>query len=90
MKGKKTGGRQKGTPNKTSTITKEIINEIADGLTPNLAKDLASLEPKDRINVWLKLIEFVVPKPKMDIGLESKTPVTIENILLNLAKENEA
>ena len=32
MKGKKTGGRTKGTPNKTTVVVKEAIEHAADGL----------------------------------------------------------
>ena len=86
----KTGGRKKGTPNKVTTITKEILNEIADGLRPTLAEDLAQLEPKDRINAWLRLVEFVVPKPqRLDVDLTSNQNLTIEAKLKELAQENE-
>lgn len=32
MKGKKTGGRTKGTPNKTTTVVKDAIQQAAEGL----------------------------------------------------------
>lgn len=89
-KGYKTGGRKKGSLNKVTTITKEILNEIADGLRPTLAQDLAKLDPKDRITVWLKLVEFVVPKPqRLDVDLTSNQTLTIEAKLKELAQENE-
>jgi len=54
--GFKSGGRKKGTPNKATTITREILNDIAEGLRPNIARDLAALDPKDRVQIWLKII----------------------------------
>lgn len=86
----KTGGRVKGTPNKVTGITKEIISEIASGIRPNLAQDIKAMEPKDRVNVFLKLVEFVVPKPqRLDVELAGETKVTIEETLKKLAQEND-
>lgn len=86
----KTGGRQKGTQNKTTTITKEILNDIAEGIRPQLAKDIMSLDPRDRIATFLKLVEFVVPKPqRLDVELSGKAQLTIEETLAKLAQEND-
>jgi hypothetical protein len=90
--GFKTGGRTKGTPNKATQITREIINEVADKLRPNLERDLAALDPKDRLQIWLKLVEFIVPKPQtMDMTLDvgKNTQTYIGDMLKKLAQENE-
>lgn len=55
-------GRTKGTPN---TITKDLcerVRELLESQFEQVAADLASLEPKDRVNAWLKMSEFVLPK----------------------------
>lgn len=90
-KGRKTGGRQKGTPNKATAMTKNIIASIAEGMYDKVLRDMDDLEPKDRVNAWLKLMEFVVAKPqRLDISLEGDTHITIEEQLAKLAEENDS
>lgn len=87
MKGKKTGGRQKGTPNKITKITREITEEIALGMYEQVMKDINKLSAKDRVQVFLKLVEFNVPKPQsLDISLAKEQERTIEDELLDLSK----
>lgn len=87
MKGKKTGGRQKGTPNKITKITREITEEIALGMYEQVMKDINKLSAKDRVQVFLKLVEFNVPKPQsLDINLEKVQERTIEDELLDLSQ----
>ena len=83
MRGIKTGGRQKGTPNAISVAIKSQIEVIMNGnfSTDKIQKDLALLEPKDRIAVYLKLLEYAVPKLRSsDINVESST-VTLADLL---------
>ena len=60
--GKKYGGRQKGTPNKLTkeirTVLKDLIFEELD----EIKEHLDSLEPKQRIEIVIKLITYVLPK----------------------------
>ena len=60
--GKKYGGRQKGTPNKLTkeirTVLKDLIFEELD----EIKEHLDSLEPKQRIELVIKLIPYVLPK----------------------------
>ena len=87
----KTGGRKKGTPNKVTAITKDVLAEIADGLRGQLADDLADLDPKDRVAAFIKLVEYVVPKPqRLDVEMNATVvQSSIEDALKELAAENE-
>ena len=58
----KTGGRQKGTPNKTTQTTKEFIQAILEDNQEQLRDDLKKLSPKDRVNAILGLLPYVLPK----------------------------
>ncbi|MBQ8051627.1 MAG: hypothetical protein IJ197_08675 [Bacteroidaceae bacterium] len=90
MKGKKTGGRKKGTVNKVTAITRSLINEIASGMIDTVLKDIALLEPKDRVHVFIKLAEFNIAKPQsIDISLSPEKVKTIEQRLGELSQENE-
>lgn len=62
-KGKqKTGGRAKGTPNALNRELREVVRELVEGNAERIRADLEALEPLERVNAWLKLAEFVLPK----------------------------
>lgn len=89
-KGRKTGGRVAGTPNKATRITRNLINDLAAGLYDKVVEDIEMLEPKDRVHVFLKLVEFNVSKPQsvaIDIMQEGKK--TIEDRLAELSGDDE-
>lgn len=62
MKGQKTGGRQKGTPNKSTTALREVITDIFRCNMENIQQDLALLEPRERIALMEKLLPYILPK----------------------------
>jgi hypothetical protein len=66
MKGIKTGGRQKGTQNNISTVIKKQIETILSThfTTVQIEQDIATLEPKDRLMMYMKLLEYSIPKKK--------------------------
>lgn len=66
MKGMKTGGRKKGTPNKCTTTLRQFICDIVDDNREQFARDLEALEPKERVNIMFKLITFILPKLNSD------------------------
>ena len=60
--GNKYGGRQKGTPNR---ITKELRTLLKDILYQELAQvqeRFNLLEPKERIELLIKLMPYILPK----------------------------
>jgi len=60
--GIKTGGRKKGTPNKlTKEIRSTLKNVLFDELE-HLENNLSQLEPKERIELVIKLMPYVCPK----------------------------
>ena len=62
MKGKKTGGRVQGTPNRLTGDLRLKINAIVDKQIDNIEHDLQSLEPMQRLQIVEKLISYCVPK----------------------------
>ena len=90
--GKNTGGRQKGTPNKTTAFSKMVIQEIVTDYVngDNFINDLKELEPKERLDVMIKLMGFITPKPQsVDMTLTTEREKTIEDQLAELSKEND-
>ena len=63
MKGEKTGGRTKGTPNKVTQEVRDLFAQLVRDNLPQLKKDLAALEPYQRVNAMMKLSQFIIPKP---------------------------
>ena len=86
----KTPGRKKGSTNKITTFSKIIItNMLSDYQSSGLMEDdIATLDPKDRLHVMLRLMEFVTPKPQsVDMTIKADQNITIENTLIELAQE---
>lgn len=70
-KGRKTGGRAKGTPNKDKPLKATLREHSLDYFAPNpdnpdgisdFDKDLKTLNPADRVEAELKLLRFHTPQ----------------------------
>lgn len=96
MKGMKTGGRKKGTPNKENPLKGFIRAHSLSYFEPKNVKfngkmevmsefelDMAELAPDDRVNAELRLLEFHTPKMKaVDVDMSARVNVrTIEDKL---------
>ena len=55
-------GRPKGSPNKTTQSVREWLTRLIDDNREQIRKDLAALEPKERLQVLEKFMEYTVPK----------------------------
>jgi len=78
MKQIKTGGRQKGTPNKLQSDLRENINEIILNEISNLKELLDAVPIDKRLDYIIKLLPYAIPKP-----------LPIENYNLDAEKEIE-
>lgn len=90
MKGMKTGGRQKGSQNKVTVMSKNIINQVlADYVNiGQMSKDWKKLDAKDRVAMAEKLMNYVLPKMQSiaaDMNLSSDK-LTLEHALVDLSK----
>lgn len=97
---KKTGGRQKGTPNRKSRELSQYFETKGIFIPDLICQDLPLLDPDKRINVLLKLLEFLYPKRRaidLDHSLEtSSSPVDLSKcskeellVLKQIALRNE-
>lgn len=89
--GNKTGGRQKGTPNKSTVLGKSAISQLLADYSNSglLASDFASIDPKDRLYIAEKLMQYIIPKMQstsVDIS-SSDSSHTIEDTLAALSDE---
>jgi hypothetical protein len=87
--GIKTGGRTKGTPNKTTSEIREHYQSLITSNLDLLDNDLKALEPVQRLKMIIELSKFVLPTLKAtdltvneveDLGFKNIT-VTIVNPL---------
>lgn len=98
----KTGGRVKGTPNKTTAKMKEFIvgflgaymsgeEEGAENGLGSFAEDWKKLKPSDRIYYSEKFSQYVMPKMSsvdVDADISQKVQTTTER-LVELSKVDE-
>lgn len=56
------GGRQKGTPNKVTKGVREWLAKLINKNRKQIEVDLQQLDPKDRIMLLEKLMQYVIPK----------------------------
>lgn len=86
------GGRQKGTPNKSTSSLREIISEQWRNYQESgqFKKDLDELDPQTRAVIMERYAQYVAPKMKsVDMDATITTRVTIEDKLRQLSGENE-
>lgn len=90
--GRKTGGRKKGTPNRVSGDMKAVLASFASDYynTGEFLKDFFDLEPKDRLDIFTKILPYFTPKMQaVQADVNQATQLTIEDTLIRLAQENE-
>lgn len=78
-------GRPKGSLNKTTSETKELLKNIVSNQLDKVEDLLNDLEPKDRIDAVIKLLPYILPR-QSEIAIESKEdeerfkPITVNLI----------
>ena len=92
MKREKTGGRVKGTPNKTTQTVRETLYNALRSEIIALPNYFAELPTEERINAIIKLLPYVLPKysdaefsSNEDIEGVPKIPQTDEATKLGIA-----
>ena len=101
MKGKKTGGRQKGTPNKDNPIRGYLLTHSIKYFQPsdrnpdgksNFEMDLDMMTPDDRVWAEIKILKHHTSELKsidMDVAMSAERNETIDQRLARLALEDE-
>jgi hypothetical protein len=80
MNRKKTGGRQKGTPNKATAELRKFVSELIEENKELIKSDFLSLPPRDRIVAVERLLSFVLPKPTEPDEPDEDRNITIQFI----------
>lgn len=86
-KGVRYGGRQKGTPNKATASIREAVDNVLGGYMNNgqMLEDFKVLDAKERLEIAIKLMQFVAPKMKsVDVAVSSDQK--LENVAQRLSR----
>jgi len=59
---KKFGGRQKGTPNRMTKELRTVLKDLLYEEIEALKERLDALEPRERVELLIKLMPFALPK----------------------------
>lgn len=84
------GGRAKGTPNKVTANAKEWLTKLLDKNRKQIEKDLKQLEPKDRLQMLEKLMQYVIPKQQAvsaKVDYARLTDNQLDDIINELTKD---
>ena len=76
----KAGGRCKGTPNKVTKDLRGFISELISDNVELIKTDFAKLPPKERLQITVGLLPYVIPKMN-----EPSLNSNFEGITLNFA-----
>jgi hypothetical protein len=75
--GKKFGGREKGTPNKLTKDLRNVLKELVYYELESLVEKLEKIEPKERIELVIKLLPYTLPKLQ-NISYTTNEPIDWE------------
>ena len=82
----KTGGRKAGTPNKVTGTAKEWIAGLIDNNRTQIENDMKKLDPKERLQMLEKLMQYVIPKQQA-VSAKIDFAALPDDVLDNLVDE---
>jgi hypothetical protein len=72
--GYKTGGRNKGTPNKISKEFQEALEEFMSNAIEEIPQLYDKLKPKEKIEYFIKLSPYITPKKQERFNIGEEIP----------------
>lgn len=83
-------GRPLGVPNKITSNLKDRVNLLIENNFDKLQTDLDTIDPKDRLSIMLKLMEYVLPKQKeTKIDFSNLSDTEINELINRITKNDE-
>lgn len=80
-KGEKTGGRSKGTPNRTTAEIRELFQKLIDENLDTISNDLKELKPEQRLKFIIEFSKFVIPTLKAtEMKFEEKVVIDFTEV----------
>lgn len=75
---------RKGVQNKSTTALRESVQALLDDNYQQIVKDLKNLMPKERVDAWVKLLEYALPKlqrSEMSIDISKLSDEEVDRLL---------
>ena len=88
MKGKKTGGRTAGTPNKIAVDLKEALKAILENEIELLPQLLSEMKADKRAEIISKLLPFILPK-NTNLVAEIQDPITSIRLIRHSGNDSQ-
>jgi len=85
----KTGGREKGTPNRTTRETKELLKSILQNQLDILDEKEEELTHGERIQLAKSILPYVLPKLQSTVIHQGEALGQFKTIEITLNKEND-
>ena len=82
-------GRPKGKPNRTTTELREMITTLFESKYEDFTNALDELEAKDKVDAYIKIMGFVIPKMGAKIDFSNLSEAELDGIISKLQSENE-
>ncbi len=83
-------GRPKGTPNKVTATTREWISQLVDDNREQIERDLQALEPKERLQILEKFMQYAIPKiQSMELTGKDGTPRHKEPLIIEVVDNRD-
>jgi hypothetical protein len=79
----KYGGRAKGTPNRLSSEARNSLQLVIENEMEKIPDHFNQLEPKDRLELLIKLLPYVIPKMQPDIFYQQQSQ-TIKKLVFRM------
>lgn len=82
-KGNAGGGRPKGSKNRSTTELRSFINNFINNNLDLIQEDFENLDPKERVNAFIKLLEYSIPKlnrTELMTEIEQKKPMVVVDL----------
>jgi len=82
-------GRPKGTPNRITGDLKKWVDELLNNNLSTIEKDLEQLEPKDRILIFERFLQYAIPR-QQQISVEAQIQAeydAMERLLNNMPEK---
>lgn len=76
-KREKTGGRSKGTPNKTTAELRKLLTDFVSVNITTLQTEFDKLEPKEKLSIIEKMMRLILPPVKNEDNNEQLHPPVI-------------
>jgi hypothetical protein len=82
----KTGGRQKGVPNKKTAFLCESLSSLECDVPTRILELMPSLPPDRQADIWLELLQYLYPKRK-PIDSNSEHSSASQQVVVNVTSE---